>query len=174
MNIRIRLARQGDLGSYINFRQKAFEDTYIDESLGLTKDLFSKKIFSSQRIIDFCKNELVVNNNQKAWLVFDGGRLIGSATIEDKGKECELRGFYVEKSYQGKGLGKILWKKALSFASKKDIVLDTYSHNKQGISVYLKWGFVIDEKKGKFYRHWPEWPEGVKAKCIYMRYKTAL
>ena len=173
MNIRIKLAKQDDLKSYLEFRQKAFEDAYVDESLGLTKNLFSKKVFSSARIIDFCKNELVVNNTQKAWLIFDGRKLVGSVTIEDKGEECELRGFYVEKSYQGKGLGKTLWQKALSFAGKKDIVLDIYSHNKQGISVYLKWGFVIDEEKGKFFRHWPEWPEGVQAECLYMRYKAA-
>lgn len=81
-----------------------------------------------------------------------------------------MRGFYVEKSYQGQGIGKTLWNKALEFAGKKDVILDTYSHNKT-ITIYQKWGFIIDKAKGKFFRHWKEWPKGVKAECLYMRYE---
>lgn len=78
----------------------------------------------------------------------------------------ELRGFYVAPKYQGRGIGKQLWLLAINFAKGKDIVLDLYAHNYRTINMYKKWEFFVDKKKGVFYRHWPE---GLKAKCIYMR-----
>jgi len=89
--------------------------------------------------------------------------------MTESDKEFELRGFYVDPKYQGKGIGKQLWTLAHGFAKRKDVILDIYAHNKRTIKMYRKWGFVVDKKKGVFYRHWPEWPEGLKAKCIYMR-----
>jgi ribosomal protein S18 acetylase RimI-like enzyme len=83
-----------------------------------------------------------------------------------------LRGFYVHPEFQGKGIGKRLWHLARRFAKQKDITCDIYTHNVKTIELYKTWGFVIDEKRGKFYRHWPEWPEGLQAKCLYMRYKV--
>lgn len=53
----------------------------------------------------------------------------------------------------------------------KDITLDIYAHNTTTIDVYKKWRFQIDTTCEIFYRHWPEWPENVKAKSFYMRYK---
>jgi len=38
--------------------------------------------------------------------------------------------------------------------------------------MYERWGWKLDTtrgEKGYFYRHWPEWPEGLQAKCQYMR-----
>lgn len=98
-----------------------------------------------------------------------GSKLIGSITMTNKGKECELRGFYVATKLQSRGIGKMLFKYALEFSKGKDMVLDLYAHNRKTIDIYRKWGFKVDKKRGVFYRHWPEWPEGLKAKCIYMR-----
>jgi len=167
--VNIRLAKKSDIKKYTVLLQKTYQNAYTNEKIGLTKNCFSKKVFSTEDSQNYLKSSLVINAKQKTWIAFSGTKLIGSITIISKGKECELRGFYVDTKYQGKGIGKQLWKYALDFSNGKDIVLDIYAHNKKTINIYRRWGFVVDKKKGVFYRHWPEWPEGLKAKCIYMR-----
>ena len=171
MNVRIRLAEKGDLFEYTKLLQKAFQDAYTNEKIGQKKEYFSKKVFSSARIKKHLIKSLVVNDRQKCWLAFVGSKMVGSITVIKRKNEYELRGFYVAADYQGKGIGKKLWDIAREFAKDMDITCDVYEHNIKGIEVYKKWGFIIDKGKGEFYRHWDEWPEGVKAKCIYMRYK---
>jgi len=171
MNVSIRLAKKSDLKTYTDLLQKTYQAAYTNEKLGLTKDCFSKKNFATDDTQKYLKSSLVVNAKQKTWLAFLGKKLVGSITITNRGKACELRGFYVATKYQGKGIGRQLWKRALNFVDNKDIVLDLYAHNHKTINMYKKWGFFTDKKKGIFYRHWPEWPDGLKAKCFYMRLK---
>ena len=172
MKVSIRLAKKSDIKKYTGLLQKVYQTSYTDERLGLTKDCFSRKVFSTSRNQEYLKSNLVINSKQKTWLAFVRSKLLASITIIDRGKECELRGFYTSHEYQGHGIGKQLWKYAKNFAKDKDIVLDLYAHNRKTINLYKKWGFVIDKKRGIFYRHWPEWPKGLKAKCLYMRLKT--
>lgn len=95
--------------------------------------------------------------------------LVGSISMKAEGEECELRGFYVYKKYQYQGLGKRLWQYALDFSKGRDITLDTYASNSQAIEMYKRWGFEIDEPRGIFYVHYPEWPDNISGKSIYMR-----
>ena len=173
MKISIRLAKKSDLAKYIDLLQQTYQDAYTDEKLGLTKNLFSKEVFSSPRIIKYLKSNLSINSLRKTWLAFLESDLIGSITISCNARECELKGFYVKTKYQGRGIGKRLWKFALDFVNRQDIVrdvvLDIYAHNTKSIDIYKKWGFKIDRDKGTFYRHWSEWPKEIKAKCVYMK-----
>lgn len=169
MNLDIRLATNSDLVSYTHLLQKTYQGVYINESIGLTEECFSEEIFMSADNQDYLKSNLQITNNQKTWLAFICNKLVGSITIERKLKECELRGFYVGEKYQGKGVGRKLWRYALEFSDEEDIVLDIYAHNTKTIDMYKKWGFVVDREKGTFFRHWPQWPEDVKAECLYMR-----
>jgi len=171
MEIIIRLATKSDLPQYTELLQKTYENAYTDESIDLKKEYFSKEIFNTQNTQEYLASNLEVNEKQKCWLAFDDQKLVGSITIIEREKDYELRGFYVAPEYQGKGVGKNLWELALDFTKEKDITLDIYAHNIKTIELYKKWGFEIDIKRGEFFRHWPEWPEGVKAKSIYMRYK---
>ncbi len=173
MTISIKLAQKSDLKKYTDLLQQTYQDTYTDEKLGLTKDCFSKDIFATEDTQKYLKSNLVLSDKQKTWLAFDGLKLVGSITITEKSEECELRGFYVATKYQGKGIGKKLLSKALNFARGEGIVLDLYAHNHKTIRMYERWGFRVDKQKGTFYRHWPEWPEGLKAKCLYMRFSLS-
>ena len=168
MNVSLRLARKSDIKKYTHLLQKTYQIAYTNEKIGLTKGCFSVKIFSAPDVQKYLKSNLMISGKQKTWLAFTGPTLIGSITIIDRGKESELRGFYVAPEYQGRGVGKHLWNRARNAVKYKDMVLDLYAHNRKTIALYKRWGFVIDKKKGIFYRHWPEWPEGIKAKCLYM------
>jgi ribosomal protein S18 acetylase RimI-like enzyme len=165
----IRLAVSSDLSAYTSLLQKTYQDSYTKPEIGLTPACFSEEVFNTKDTQEYLKSNLLQNDNQKCWLAFEGDELVGSITIVGKDKEYELRGFYVASIYQGQGIGKSLWKLALSFAKNKDIVLDIYAHNTKTIDLYKRWGFIIDKDKGEFFRHWDEWPKNVKAKCIYMR-----
>lgn len=171
MEITIQLADEKYLTEYTQLLQKVYEDTYTKPKIGLTKEYFSREVFNSVNTQDYLRSNLIVNKTQKTWLAFDRNKLVASVTIQRKNNESELRGFYVAVDYQGKGIGKRLFKKIKGFVGNKDIVLDIYAHSKKTIRIYKKWGFEIDKKKGLFYRHWPEWPDKLKAKCIYMRLK---
>lgn len=173
MRVKTRLASSKYLSEYTQLLQRTYEDAYVDESLGLTKDCFSKEIFASPDTQKYLKSHLVINDKQKTWLAFIDSKLIGSITcIYKDRKEAELTGFYVALEHQGKGIGRRLYRNAIKFASGRDLVLDIYSHNKRTIDMYKKWGWKLDKTKGNrgyFFRHWPEWPAGLRAKCLYMR-----
>ena len=171
MAITIRPAQSTDIDQYTILLQKTYVESYTNDALGLTKDCFSKEIFAHSDTQDYLKNNLRNTSIQKCWLAFLDSKLIGAITVRDKGDAYELTGFYVDSAFQGKGVGKQLWKYALTFAKEKDITLDLYAHNTKAIEMYKRWGFIIDEQRGRFYRHWQEWPDGLQAACLYMRLK---
>ncbi len=149
--------------------QATYEDAYVDDELGLTKECFSPEVFKSDDTQNYLKTKLVNTTQQKSWLALDRDRIVGSVAIECEGDSCEMTGFYVLPSYQGKGIGKQLWSRVLGFTRNKDITLDIYTHNKKTIELYRHWGFREDTTKPHFYRHWPEWPDGLQAEAMYMR-----
>ena len=171
MNIILRESVQTDLANYTSMMQETYENAYVDDSIGLTKECFSNRVFDSDDTQSYLKSKLMNTDNQKSWVALDAGRIIGSIVVEDKGVDYELTGFYVLPSYQGHGIGKKLWSYAKKFARNKDIVLDIYFHNKKTIELYKHWGFEEDLSRPHFYRHWPEWPPGLQAECIYMHLK---
>jgi ribosomal protein S18 acetylase RimI-like enzyme len=174
MDIVTRLATKDDLPKYTNLLQRTYQDAYTCDDIGLTKECFSREIFNTQNTQEYLASNLKVDEKQKCWLVFSEQSLVGAITIAEKVNDCEVRGFYVAPEYQNKGIGEKLWKLALNFAKGKDITLDIYAHNKKGIEIYKKWGFEVDDSRDEFYRHWPEWPEDVRAESIYMRYRNKI
>jgi len=172
MELLIRLAENSDLPEYTDLLQKTYEQAYTDPSIGLTKECFSREIFFNSDTQTYLRSNIVNTNTQRCWVAYVGKELVGSITITLNSGEAEAKGFYVAPERQGQGIGKKLWDKAIEFAGNRDIVLDLYAHNQKTLAMYRSWGFVIDESKGDkgvFYRHWPEWPDGLQAKCFYMR-----
>lgn len=173
MDVVTRPARKSDLPEYTQLLRQTYQDAYTDKEIGLTKECFSKEIFNSPDTQKYLESNLENNSTQKAWLAFAGQKLVGSISVIERKEDYELRGFYVATKHQNKGIGKKLWSLVREHANNKDITCDIYAHNAKTIKMYKKWGFEIDAVKGEFYRHWPEWPESVQAKCIYMRFRRS-
>ena len=174
MSVTLRPARESDLAAYTGFAQRMFETVYVNPDIGLTKERFAMEIFTNESTQKYLASNLVTNEKQQCWLAVEDSNIIGAITVANTDDACEIKGFYVSLEYQDKGIGKQLWNKALEFAVRKDVVLDTYVHNTRTVDMYRKWGLELDTTRGEggyFYRHWDEWPEGLRAKCLYMRLK---
>jgi ribosomal protein S18 acetylase RimI-like enzyme len=176
MAITLRQATEADLDKYTSLLQRTYEIAYVNPDLGLVRECFSKEVFETKDSQRYLLSNLSNNDRQQCWLAIQESNPIGAITIIGEGKEIEVRGFYVAPELQGQGIGKMLWEKAVEFSKGRNIVLDTYVHNTKTIEMYRKWGFELDVSRGDggyFYRHWAEWPEGLQAKCLYMRLRQS-
>lgn len=169
MDVTIRLAKEGDFSAYLDLMQKTYQASFVNNELGLTKDMFVSQYFHTPTALKFFTEMMNVNDKQKCWLAFIGDELVGSITMTNKENEYMLGGFYVATKHQGMGIGKKLWNLAQDYAERKDITLGVYTHNAKTIELYKKWGFVIDATKEIEVGHWEDWPEGVTIKTLYMR-----
>ncbi|MDX2028335.1 MAG: GNAT family N-acetyltransferase [Alphaproteobacteria bacterium] len=172
--VSIRKPRIEDLRQYTDLFQRTYQTAYVNEAIGLTTRHLSPAVFNSADTQKYLLSRLLETASQRVWLAWRESDLIGAITVEDKGDECEILAFYVAPEFQGRGIGRVLWDKAVVFCGSKDIIVDLYAHNEKTIAMYRKWGFEIDAKKGEngvFYRHWPEWPDDLQVKAYYMRRK---
>jgi ribosomal protein S18 acetylase RimI-like enzyme len=168
MKITVREAKPSDLTQYTDLLQRTYQLAYTNESIGLTKDCFSKEVFKTQNTQEYLKSKITRSTDHKTRLAIVDNKIAGSITLSYNENFCELSGFYVLPEFQGKGIGSRLFKLAIERSNNTPITLDTYAHNIKTIEIYKRWGFEIDQTKEPFYRHWPEWPEDLQAKCIYM------
>ncbi len=96
----------------------------------------------------FYKN---IDNCFKAfWCMFDEGKIIGAVAIKEMDKCCcELKSLYLLERYHGKGYGKSLLQRAITYAKEigyEKIYLDSLSTSIKAIALYRKAGFVDTER----------------------------
>lgn len=172
MNLSIRFATEEDFEKYSDLLQRTYEQAYVNEKIGLRKEHLSKEVFASDRIKKYLIVKLKKTNNLKTWLAFLGEKLVGVISLIEDKRECIVEGFYVDPDYQGRGIGKELWELVLKNRNGKNIVVEVNADNQKTLDMYRKWGFIRDWKRKVFYHHWPEWPEGIKTKNIYLKLST--
>lgn len=153
--------------------QRTYQESFVNDELGLTKEQFSEEAFHTPKAMQYFNNMLVNSETQRCWLAFHNSELVGSMTMTKKGHEFELGGFYVATDYQGHGIGRRLWDLAQEYALGSDITLGVYAHNTKAIALYKKWGFLEDPAKAIVSAHWSSWPEGLYIKILYMRKPAA-
>lgn len=67
--------------------------------------------------------------------------------VVESENENRLQTIYVLPEYQGKGIGKMLWKQAQEFFNKnKNIYVSVVTYNDKAISFYKKLGFIDNGK----------------------------
>lgn len=95
---------------------------------------------------------LEVNPTNTMLLALDGEKIVGIATISSSHKiksrhEGEL-GIVVAKDYHGRGIGSELIKRLIDWAKGNGVTtrikLDTRADNVKAVSLYLKFGFVVE------------------------------
>jgi ribosomal protein S18 acetylase RimI-like enzyme len=135
-----------DIPHLVNLAQKTYSDTFghtmSKEELQHALDERSEEYFLS------IMNQDVVlvaeNSRQLVGFVQFGNVTYNTASPTDS--DIELNKIYVEKSYQGKGIGKKLIEAMLShdrLAGVENIYLDVFAKNEKAIGLYKKYGFQI-------------------------------
>lgn len=92
-----------------------------------------------------------IDNYFKAfWCMFDQGKVIGAVAVKElDAASCELKSLYLLERYHGKGYGKRLLKKAVTYAREagyERMYLDSLSTSIKAIALYRKAGFVDTDR----------------------------
>ena len=155
MKIKIRKSVQDDVYGIRNVQKVTWLKTYPSEKEGITKgDIEQKfevdKTPAGKNKIEEKRNRYK-DRNTNAWVVTDEKKVIGFCTAVKEGKNNRIASIYILPIYQGKGLGKQLIEKALTWlGNSKDILLNVASYNKQAIGFYKKFGFIETGRVGAF------------------------
>jgi GNAT superfamily N-acetyltransferase len=166
--VTIRAITPADLPAYIGLVQRTSQATYVNPEVGFTPELFSPAVYQQPWLRDYLSARVVPVPGKHVWVAFIKDKLIGTVTIVEMGEVCELLGLYVDTSYHGQGVGSQLWQTALKAVGRREIVLNTYTHNPT-VAIYKHWGFVEDTSKPHFPSEWPGLAPDATAEGFYMR-----
>jgi ribosomal protein S18 acetylase RimI-like enzyme len=100
----------------------------------LSKNVDNKRLLSA----------VFSDKKQRVFVVKLSSRIVGYITLRKEGRIAELDYLGVLTKYQNKGIGKALFKYAVSLAKRekfKKIVLEVRNDNLKAIAIYLKYGF---------------------------------
>jgi len=111
---------------------------------------YIKKELSPERFRALLKDERIVILISKVGDALAGYALVARATAPPSLRsraQLELRKFYIDSVYHGRGLAQVLMKEVLAIGSEEDeegrIWLSVFSDNERAISFYTKYGFRI-------------------------------
>ncbi|MGE3859395.1 MAG: GNAT family N-acetyltransferase [Nitrososphaeraceae archaeon] len=127
---------------------KELEEDFINDSFFETLSNLSEVGEVSKEVF----REIKKSNNIKIFVAFIDHELVGTITtiIEQKfihkgGKVCHIEDLATRKGYENLGVGSVLMKKAIKFATEErcyKVILDCSQHN---LTYYKKFGFYQHE-----------------------------
>ncbi len=141
--------RPEDIEEMTMLRYQSFLDTYVDESLGITRGWLQNrnKAKMTPEYLRAWREQFEAgkaNAISTAWVARrEDGKMIGFATpfIEAGGIQ-RVGAIYVDKTWHGKGVGGALMKKVIDWHdSAKPIELHVAAYNERAKAFYRKWGF---------------------------------
>ena len=145
---------------YIDFCQGAYEKAYTNLELNITPDLHNEEVFATPHFQQYFRGLFTGKYASKIWLVIDQNEnIIGSVAVQDYGNHCEMKAFYVKPDLKGKGIGRELYEKVLDYVGDRSIEVEVIHYHQDAINMYLKWGYEIDEQRGKIIYNRSNWPE---------------
>ncbi|MDO8510392.1 MAG: GNAT family N-acetyltransferase [bacterium] len=144
MDTTIENARPSDARGIQTVFYKTWLDTYPNEQYGITRDDVEdryKEAFTTRLV----KRENQIQNlppNHRFFVARDRGSVTGVCHAIVHNDRNELQAIYVLPEYQGKGIGKMLWERALNFFDpRKDIYVKVAVYNQKAIGFYKRFGF---------------------------------
>ncbi len=129
---------------------KSWLDTYPNEEVGITvddvehwyKDAWEEKLNKLQSRINN------PSENQSFFIAKEGNEVVGVCRIVKHLDKNQLQAIYVLPEYQRKGVGKMLWDRALEmFDPTKDIIVQVATYNTKAIGFYKKLDFTDTGKR---------------------------
>lgn len=152
LNIEISEFSPEDAKGCLDVQYKASLATYPNEESGITEDDIEESFRDSlldeniQREEDRLRS-LPPNPNQQYLVAKSEGEVIGFCIVDRYEDKNQLNGIYILPEFQGKGIGRDFWNRAIEFMDQtKDTVVMVIPYNTQAIGAYQKFGF---EKTGR-------------------------
>lgn len=139
-----------DFPEMTEMRLQSWLDTYVNEAAGVSKEWIEARN-KEQRSVDTSKKRLLQFTTAKqkgkanGWVAKDTtGRIIGGTTpFVDKNGRQRLGSLYVDRHWQGKGVGSALLQKVIAWHDPEiPIHLVVVRYNEKAKAFYRKWGFV--------------------------------
>ncbi len=142
----IRAANPIDIPALAKLAQETYTDTFghtmSQDELAQALDSRSEAYFRSVLGTD----TLLVAEEGRQIIGFIQFGKVSYESIKTTDSDIELNKIYVDKSKQGKGIGKQLMEAMLSHDRLKDvknIYLDVYAENEKAAGLYTKYGFEV-------------------------------
>jgi ribosomal protein S18 acetylase RimI-like enzyme len=155
MAIKIHKSTSNDVYGIREVQRETWLNTYPNVKEGITiKDVESRFKDDStpegRRKIEERKKRYKDKNSQ-VWVAEENERIIGFCEAIKENENNRIQAIYVLPSYQGKGIGRRLIKKAFAWLGKdKDIYVNVARYNQQAIDFYKKNGFEETGRSGVF------------------------
>lgn len=166
------IAKPEDAHAIRSVQKLTWLATYPSQEHGITRQDIESKDFESYEKIESTKKRIQDNSsNSNTWVArLENDKIIGFgvATYTDSEIPNQLNAMYVLPEYQGIGVGAGLMRAILDwFGNEKEISLGVVQHNKQAISFYQRFGFVVTGERIEHEQ--PTFPNGVDIPEIEMK-----
>lgn len=168
------IAKPEDAHAIRHIQRLTWLATYPSQKQGITRQDIESKDFESHEKIEKIKKLIQDNSsNPNTWVAkIEDNEIVGFgvATHTDNEMPNQLNALYVLPEHQGIGVGAGMMLTMLDYlGNEKEISLGVVQYNKQAISFYQRFGFVVT---GEHIEHEkPTFPNGVDMPEIEMRRK---
>lgn len=150
MNMTITRCTENDWKQLQEISHVTFDETFRAQNKPENMEAYLAQAFTEEKV----KNELSEKNSQFFFIYAGEDRAgylkinTGDAQTEKMGNEAlEIERIYIMKAFQGQGLGRILFDKAMDIAHRMQatkIWLGVWEKNDKAIAFYKKLGFEED------------------------------
>ena len=136
-------AKPEDVVALRTIVRDAWLELYPNEAYGITAEDISAIDWYAPKEIEKRKREITeMEDTVHTWVVRNSGNeAVGFCKARKADERGEIKGMYIAKELQGKGLGKGLMQKAFEWLGDVDVRLKVVAYNLNAIEFYKKMGF---------------------------------
>lgn len=144
LEIIVRRVKPKDALGILTVLRETWVETYPSDSLGILRVDIAESFINLSNPEEVEKLEARLANispNECRVMADDGGRIVGIGTLVKHSGHNELRTLYVLPSYQGCGIGLMLWEEMKRFSDQSlDTIVRVATYTK-AVDFYTKIGF---------------------------------
>jgi RimJ/RimL family protein N-acetyltransferase len=152
-SIEVRQAQREDALKVQELRKKGWQDNYVNEETGVTRDILEKKLASlpvPQSDIDYYISTIEKEENRdKSLVAVKDGKIIGVVFYETLENGNSDIGIFVDEKFRGKGVGTKLLDELIKRTT-NTLEVTIFAKNKSR-QLYKKFGFTEVGEEEKHY-----------------------
>jgi len=139
--LKIRFTKKEDVPFIHKLLHKSWVDTYVNEKLGITKELIDNRFVYDPQDIKKRQKELIEGPGY--WVGEINSDIVGFVRAKKyEDGSGELKAIYLDSEYIGRGFGAELMKSALDWLKDcSKVTVKCASYNERAINFYKKFGF---------------------------------